>query len=381
MKTNHGLFTDVTDHELLVAVQRLAGDERRVTARLIASLAELDARRLYLGEGCSSLFTYCTQVLRLSEHASYGRIEAARAARRFPVILDRLAGGDITLTAIGLLAPHLTVANHCELLDAARHRSKREVEHLVARLRPQPSVSSTVRKLPSPTQSIATSTAPPLEMTLSPEPRLPSAPTPQCQPPARPAVIRPLAPERYKIQFTASAETFDKLRSVQDLMRHGVPDGDVAVIFDRALTLLLGQLERSKLAAAQHPRPQRGKARGSRRIPAVVRRQVWERDEGQCAFIGARGRCTERGLLEFHHVVPFAAGGQASADNIELRCRPHNQHEADMYFIGQSPPLVREVPESLSWMTTRSRTELRQRPISSIRSSPRGRATLASLLK
>jgi hypothetical protein len=63
-------------------VKTLAADERQATARLIAGLAELDARRLYLGEGCPSLFAYCTQVLHLSEHAAYGRIEAARTARR-----------------------------------------------------------------------------------------------------------------------------------------------------------------------------------------------------------------------------------------------------------------------------------------------------------
>jgi hypothetical protein len=92
---------------------------------LIASLAEFDARRLYLGQGCSSLFTYCTQVLHLSEHAAYGRIEAARAARRFPVLLELLAGGALTVTAIGLLAPHLTVENHEHVLAAARHKTKR----------------------------------------------------------------------------------------------------------------------------------------------------------------------------------------------------------------------------------------------------------------
>ena len=99
-------------------------------------------RRLYLGEGCSSLFTYCTQILHLSEHAAYGRIEAARAARRFPIVLDLLTDGSVTLTAVTLLAPQLTVANHRDVLSEARHKSKREVEHLVARLRPQPAVPS-----------------------------------------------------------------------------------------------------------------------------------------------------------------------------------------------------------------------------------------------
>ena len=90
---------------------------------------------------------------------------------------------------------------------------------------------------------------------------------------------------------------------------------------------------------------------------AAVRRRVWTRDEGRCAFVGTHGRCTEHGFLEFHHVVPYAAGGKAAADNIELRCRAHNQYEADKYFTGRSQPVVRERPE-LSWMTSSVQTEL-----------------------
>jgi hypothetical protein len=73
---------------------------------------------------------------------------------------------------------------------------------------------------------------------------------------------------------------------------------------------------------------------------------VWERDGGQCAFVGAQGRCTERGLLEFHHVQPFAAGGESVESNLELRCRAHNQYEADRVFGGAS--LAREQPAT-SW--------------------------------
>ena len=114
------------------------GDERHVTAELLALLGEVDSRRLYLGEGCSSLFTYCTQVLHLSEHAAYHRIEAARAARRFPIILDLVADGSVTLTTVAMLRPHLTPENHESLLAAARHKSKREVEHQIACLAPRP---------------------------------------------------------------------------------------------------------------------------------------------------------------------------------------------------------------------------------------------------
>lgn len=150
MTTFTNLFTQLSNQELLAEVKRLAACERQATARLIASLIEVDSRRLYLGEGCSSLFTYCTHVLHLSEHAAYGRIEAARAARRFPGILELLAEGAVTLTAVGLLAPHLTADNHLDLLNSARHKSKREVEHLVAQIYPRPDVPSSIRRLPAP---------------------------------------------------------------------------------------------------------------------------------------------------------------------------------------------------------------------------------------
>jgi hypothetical protein len=122
-------FSLLADEQLLERVQPLAGDERRATVALIAALAELDGRRLYLREGFSSLFSCCTQVLHLSEHAAYGRIEAARAARKFPSLLERLADGDITLTSLCLLAPHLTAeelsggACRCAPQDQARGRT------------------------------------------------------------------------------------------------------------------------------------------------------------------------------------------------------------------------------------------------------------------
>src|SRR3990167_511144 len=125
---------ELSDREVLARVHDAVRDERVATARLIALLMELDARRLYLGEGYSSLFTYSTQVLHLSEHAAFNRIEAARAARRFPVILELLASGALHLEAVRLLAPHLTAENHGELLEAARQRSKRDVELLAARV-------------------------------------------------------------------------------------------------------------------------------------------------------------------------------------------------------------------------------------------------------
>jgi hypothetical protein len=196
MTTMISSVSDLSDRDLLVHFQRAAADERHATTQLIALLTELDARRLYLGEGCSSLFTYCTKVLHLSEHAAYGRIEAARAARRFPVILELLAEGAVTLTTIGLLAPHLTAENHAEVFASARHKSKREVEQLVARLHPRPDLPATVRKLPPPKSSpgsireVAAASA----VVGSPLPSTSEATIPM--PATRAAEMKPLAPAR-----------------------------------------------------------------------------------------------------------------------------------------------------------------------------------------
>jgi hypothetical protein len=340
--THSSSFTELSDRDLIAEVQRLAGTERAATAAMVACLAEMDTRRLYLGEGCRSLFAYCTQVLHLSEHAAYARIEAARAARRFPVILQRLGSGEITLTAIGLLRAHLTEVNHLEILDAARFKLKRDVEELVASLAPKADAPAMVRRLPEPAMPqqtlIAAGRSAALTVSMAVAPVPPAAPPPVRPAPAAPVV--PLAPERYKIQFTVGRATRDKFRRAQDLLRHSVPNGDPAEIFDRALTMLVEKLERTRFAAASRPRPASSAPVRSRHIPAAVKRAVAQRDEGRCAFAGPAGRCVERGALEFHHVVPYAEGGKATAENIQLRCRAHNQYEAEQWF---GPLMVREL--------------------------------------
>jgi hypothetical protein len=155
-------------------------------------------------------------------------------------------------------------------------------------------------------------------------------PSPRPAPVTKPSTVAPLSQDQYKIQFTIPKTTHDKLRRVQDLMRHTNPKGDPAVIFDRGLALLLDHLEKAKVGKTTRARRQSGATRpGSRHVPSAVKREVWTRDGGQCAFVGTAGRCRETGFLEYHHVVPFAEGGEAIATNIQLRCRAHNAYEAD----------------------------------------------------
>jgi 5-methylcytosine-specific restriction endonuclease McrA len=321
----------LSDRELLEEIERLAQREREATAALIAHLAVMDERRLYLSEGFSCLFTYCTHALHYSEHAACNRMEVARAARKYPVIVEMLADGSLTLTAVRLLAPELTPANHRDLLAAARHMGKRQVAELIAQRRPRPAVPSTIRQLPTRTASLVFT--PPQQAQAAKDQAPPTeAPVLEIRPPKRPVVV-PLSPKRFQIQFTATQETHDLLRRAQDLLRHQIPSGDAGEVIAKALRVLVRELEKEKIAATDRPRAGRATDPRSRYIPAEVKRQVWKRDDGQCAFVAHNGRrCIERGFLEFHHVEPYTDGGKATVDNIELRCRAHNGYEADLHF-------------------------------------------------
>jgi hypothetical protein len=322
----------LTDAELVARVETLAARERGATALLVAHLAELDTRDVHLRAGYSSLFTYCRDALALSEHEAYNHIEVARAARRFPIIPELLASGTVNLTSVRLLAPHLTPETHRAVLESARGKKRTEVEEIVARLAPFPEAPSFVRKLPAPRPAY-----PP------PVPRQPEGPFFPCPatrtvPPVMagaepPGEVTPLAPDRYKLQCTIDGSTLEKLRLAKDMLRHAIPSGDDAAILDRAFTALLADLARSKFAAVENPRPSRAPTPGSRHIPAEVKRAVWVRDLGRCAFVGTDGRrCSERAFVEFHHVRPYAAGGEAKVQNVQLRCRRHNGYEARVYF-------------------------------------------------
>jgi 5-methylcytosine-specific restriction endonuclease McrA len=321
----------LSDGELLAKVELLAKQERETVATLIAYLAVLDERHLYLAEGCSSLFTYCMQALRVSEAAAYDRMEVARAVRKYPLILEMLANGSLTLTTARLLAPALTPANHRRLLDSAAYKTKQDVLKLVAWRRPLADVPASIRQLPSRTATLVLAPPPPAEVANDQAP--PAAePVLEVRPPARPVMV-PLSPKRFKIQFTATEETHDLLRRAQDLLRHQIPNSDVGEVMAKALKVLVRELEKEKIAATDRPRGSRGTNPRSRHIPAEVKRQVWKRDGGLCAFVAHNGRrCTERGFLEFHHVEPYSAGGKATVDNIELRCRAHNGYEAELRF-------------------------------------------------
>jgi len=306
------------------------------------------------------MFAYCTEALHLSEGEAYLRIAVARASREHPMLLPMLGDGRLHLSGIALLAPHLTAANRETILRRATHRSKRQIEELIAELAPRKDAPSLMRRLPQRrlrTTLSAPAATPPVAAPSAPGPEptpsgmgktvTPSrahppdlslgassssgAPSPHPRP--SPPVVQPLAPGRYKVQFTASARLQEKLERLRALMRSQVPDGDLGTIIEAAVTEKLERLEARRFAATTRPRKDLSTtdtSPSSRHVPAAVRRAVRERDGGRCRYIDDSGRrCEERHPLEYHHIHPFGLGGDHRPENVRLMCAQHNAYLAD----------------------------------------------------
>jgi 5-methylcytosine-specific restriction endonuclease McrA len=400
---------------LLERLHVLVGSHRRVTADLIAHLSEVDARRLHVSKGFSSLFGYCVECLGFSEDEACRRIDAARLVRRFPEVYSLLEDGSVSLTVLGLLKQHLTSENHRELLRAVSGASVRQAKELLAAQFPQPDVPSSIRKLPErcavsepvekgacdapivteeplgngamrcpsdtaprtgnaptsvstppcATQSGAVSDATPRPAGAGSDPA-PSTPT--CArlatlPPAAARVkLEPLSRDRFLVKFTVSRAMKEKIELACDLLRHANPKGDLSVVLERAVDLLVAQLEKTKQGRTKRPRSERpirsGESVGeetrppdertaavchedlamrSRRtresIARATRREVVERDGWRCSFTADDGRrCDARAFLEFDHETPRSLGGGSHAEDLRLLCRAHNRLAAERIY-------------------------------------------------
>lgn len=386
-------LSHLTDSVLLRDLTHLIRQDRSTTADVLVHIAEVDARRLYVPAGHASMHAYCVDELRLSEGAAYKRIRAARAAREFPELLPAVAEGRLHLAAVCLLAPYLTRENVGELIAATTHRRKSEIETHLARQFPLSGVPTgrtasevVLRAIPTPRRRSdeLRSDEPPTDDLFAPgtlesestNDRVASAEpgdlfpeVPTIEPADQGAVSSGLSPgtvtnerasqrdessklspgtvdkpnrpapntEQYLLKVILDNELHDKLRYAQALLSHAVPSGDVAQVLRRALDALIPQLEKRKFGAIARKRPRRTvrpyPSTRTRHIPAHVRRAVWERDQGRCTFVGTTGhRCNAMTFLEFDHIKPHSRGGRPTVEGTRLRCRAHNQYEAERVF-------------------------------------------------
>ena len=129
-----GGLAHLSNSELLANTRSLVGKSNQVFAALLAHLAEVEARGLHRTRACASLYTYCIYELRFSEDAAARRAGAAKLVKRFPLLLGAIANGELHLTGLLMLGPHLTPENIVEVLGRAKFRTKKELGKLVREL-------------------------------------------------------------------------------------------------------------------------------------------------------------------------------------------------------------------------------------------------------
>jgi hypothetical protein len=298
------------------------------------------------------------QALGMSEGAAGRRVAASRACRRFPEAFERVAGGELHLSALCALEVHLKPENATELLEACRRKTRRQVDELLAAWFPKPDVREQIRRLPERKQAPLLLSAPGPEygdrapsVAAPPVAALPEAPAPRRR--EQREEIEPLATERFGVRFTADAELRELIERARALASHRLAKGELSSLMKLVLRSFVQREEARRFAVGRKPRkpsaetsvpeaassstPPGGVPRSSRKrsrhVPAQTRRAVYVRDAGQCSFVSHEGRCCEaRAALELDHIRPWATHGGASVDNIRLRCRAHNQMHARKYF-------------------------------------------------
>jgi hypothetical protein len=361
-----------------------------LTAQVLAHLVELDERQLHLERGFASLFSYCVEGLGMSEGTAGRRVTATRVCRRFPQAFERVARGDLHLCALCALAPHLTDENAAELFAACKRKTRRQIEELLAVRFPRPDVREQIRRLPKRAQGavavvrLAGPVLPPVAAepgalvqlaTVSKVEENPGPPsgsighTSFARPRGR--ELEPLSADRFGVHFTADVELRDLIERARALASHRIPKGDLAGLMKLAISSFVEREEKRRFGAKPRrsgerltsseskvgpevematppggasvtsgvgevptkPGRVRFRKKQGRYLTVGVRREVYARDGGQCAFVSADGRrCTARALLQFDHVVPYVRLGASQVGNMRLLCQAHNLWHARRCF-------------------------------------------------
>ena len=146
------------------------------------------------------------------------------------------------------------------------------------------------------------------------------------------ARLEPIAPERHVLRVTVGPDFVADLEAVRQALSHELPGGGLEEVLHACLRVTLAQVERRRFGAGKKSSATEPPS-GSRYVPVTVRKEVWKRDGGCCAFVGSTGhRCNSRHQVQLHHLDPFAMGGRATAANLTLRCRVHNHHAAEQDY-------------------------------------------------
>jgi 5-methylcytosine-specific restriction endonuclease McrA len=333
---------NLSNNDLLNRLRRLVEKEQKTTLEILPHLVEVERRKLYLEKAYSTLSEYCICELGYGESAAWRRVRAARVILEVPEVYDLMKEGRLTFSAVVQISPVLNAKNKKALLPRVEGKSKNEIERVLAEFRPpqvipdqaRPRVVKrqvSVERAPADADASDTGgreSAPELgEISLRSEGK--NNPTVKNSTPEIEVVLEKM----YEIRFAADEELMELIRWMKSHLSHKFPKG--ASFLEIFKYVMKYYKDREDLATNKPSRSVKTKPRtDTRHIPKAIQREVWQKDNGSCAFIGPNGRrCNSQHNLQFdHYPIPFARGGPSTVDNLRLLCAKHNRYTAEQLY-------------------------------------------------
>ena len=302
--------------DLLENLDSLNEKERKLKVKVLLYLREIDRRKLYLEQGYSSMFDLCVKYLKYSESTAVRRIKAERALGRSKRVIKMLLSGDMTITGLSKIEPICKPENTEAILEKATGCTCRELDILKARHCPsepkpekvKPVFVKTELKLKSQTSAGGK------KFTANAE--------------AAATVLE----EKYRLEFSVSAETINKIKRAKSLLSTKYPKGvKLETLFDELLDNYLNNNDPER--REDHNNIKLNKLDRTRHIPQKIKDLVYSRDGGTCSFVSKSGRrCSSTWNLQYDHIVPFGKGGDNSPENLRLLCGKHNRLMAEKEY-------------------------------------------------
>jgi len=305
-----------SDFELLNKLHAAVRTERQITLQVLELLKQVETRKLYLTFGFGSLMEFCIKELHYSESAAYRRISAMKALCDVPVLEHKIADGSLSLAVISQAQSHIRlrekqtstkmeIAEKKSLFQSLEGLSIREAEKELIQLDPQ--VFEALNRKES---------------------------------------VRQITPELQELKLILTSEMQQDLEKLKLLLSHSMPGASLTDVLKFAVkeSIQKRDLQRELKLRKRKAQPapvEKGSMTKSAQsllahipvktagvripLPTSVKRLVWKKYQGQCAYQHQGRRCSSRFQLEIDHVVSLAKGGENSILNLQLLCRAHNQ--------------------------------------------------------
>ena len=301
---------------LIDDLKRMVADERKLLTSILRHLKEVEDRRLYLERGHSSLFAFITKELGYSESAAQRRIQAMRLMRDVPKVEEKIESGKLSLSVASQVQSFL------------RTEEKRSDEGVMS----MPEKLQIIEKL----EGTSSKRCERKLAEISPETKMPKEKE------------RLISDERTLIQFVADEELMDGIERLKWLLAHRNGERRQDELFRILVELGLDKWDPERREARRAKRKTRASHKSlptsavdnisskhrRRSMPAAVRDEVWQRDEGRCQYKDPETgrRCESRHAVQIDHVIPVARGGTNDPSNLRLLCRQHNAFAARKVF-------------------------------------------------